>query len=367
MPETETELFDYERRVYSYSDELTTLGNNRTVSVSADFSTDSPLVSPVIDTVRAKIISVGNIVTAPSSNMYDEFFNYGTTKTKYISPPITLASGQDAEDLQVVLSAYRPVSSDILVYAKFLNAQDSSSLASKTWTLLMDNSISLYSDYRNVRDYREFTYSLATSLPNTIFQTATVSVNTTSTTVTGTGTSFTSTLAVNRYIQVGTDIRQITAITNNTVLTVNTAFSVANSAAALTIIAPPTTAYLAQDGNTAISGFVTVSNASNLVTGSGTAFDTELKAGDVLTVAGADSRVVVTVGNSTTLTVDLPYQATVSAANAAIVTSAGMTYQDSNGQKYVTFKTFQLKIVLLSSDTARVPRIDDVRVLALQL
>jgi hypothetical protein len=367
VPETDTEFLDYERRIFGRSEEVSVLSGAKSVSIACRMATDSPLVSPVIDLVRSKVVSVGNLINGTDANIYDEFYNYGVAASKYISPPITLAAGQDAEDLKVILSAYRPLQSDILVYAKFLNAQDAAAIADKTWTLLINQASSLYSDFRNVKDFREFTFSMANAIPNTTISGVTISVNTSSTTVTGNGTSFTSYLAVNRYIQVGSDVRRISAISNNTVLTVDSAFSTANTAAYLTVVAPPTTAYIQAESNTVLSGTFAVSNATNVVTGTGTNFINEVKTGDILWVTGADTKRVVAVTNATSLIVENAFAATVSGAAGSIVTNAGLTYADKNSANYTTFKTFQLKIVLLSDNSARVPHIDDVRCLALQL
>ena len=82
-----------------------------------------------------------------------------TESSNYISRVIELASDLDAEDLNVVLTGYRPVNSDIKVYVKAQNAFDSSDLDSIGWTELeMFRGVGTFSSTSNINDYREFQY-----------------------------------------------------------------------------------------------------------------------------------------------------------------------------------------------------------------
>jgi hypothetical protein len=161
-----------------------------------------------------------------------EYGNAGGVQTKYISKPVVLAAGQDAEDLKVYLTAYRPAGSDVLVYAKLLSADDPSSIADKSWTLMNIDNSTVYSDYRDVTNYIEYSYSMPNTAPD-----------------------------------------------GSTVLNYQG------------LVVPTTTGYLA--------------------------------------------------------------------ANSVI-------YEDSAGSSYARFKTFAIKVVLVSDTTARVPRVNDLRAIALQ-
>ena len=86
-------------------------------------SSDSPFISPMIDTVRNNALIIRNLVDFPQIS-YNEFYNNGPSRTKYISKIITLAQGQDAQDLQVILTAHRPPGTDIKVYVKLLSGED---------------------------------------------------------------------------------------------------------------------------------------------------------------------------------------------------------------------------------------------------
>ena len=81
--------------------------------------------------------------------------------SNYISKTVELASDLDAEDLQVILTAYKPVNSDIKVYIKAQNAFDSSDLDSIGWTELeLFEGVGTLSSTSNIRDYREFQYRI---------------------------------------------------------------------------------------------------------------------------------------------------------------------------------------------------------------
>ena len=106
--------------------------------------------SPFIDIEASKLIAYQytlNTNAADSSN--------------YISKNIELAADLDAEDLQVVLTGYRPTNSDIKVYIKAQNAFDSSDLDSIGWTELeLFEGVGTFSSNSNIRDYREFQYRI---------------------------------------------------------------------------------------------------------------------------------------------------------------------------------------------------------------
>jgi hypothetical protein len=60
----------------------------------------------------------------------------GNAKAKYITYPVTLAPGNDSEDLRVFFSAYRPVNTNIYVYYKILAREDIQSFADGNWQLM---------------------------------------------------------------------------------------------------------------------------------------------------------------------------------------------------------------------------------------
>jgi hypothetical protein len=82
----------------------------------------------------------------------------GMLINKYISIPITLAEGQDAEDLIVRLTSYRPPGTEVHVWAKILHAEDGDSFSYLPWIELEKAESSPYSSLSNRNDFLEYTY-----------------------------------------------------------------------------------------------------------------------------------------------------------------------------------------------------------------
>ena len=87
----------------------------------------------------------------------------GPAQTRYITKKIVLDGGFDSGDLNVYLSAYRPAKTDIQVYYKILNRNDTQGFADGSWTLMTKtkSSDALYSKFRG--DLHEYTFAPGTS------------------------------------------------------------------------------------------------------------------------------------------------------------------------------------------------------------
>lgn len=85
---------------------------------------------------------------------------------RYISKNVVLAENQDAEDLKLYLTAYRPANTNFQVYGKFLHNQDPDAFSTKIWSRLSENTVSkaLISSGSNEDDFVEIMYELPTSL-----------------------------------------------------------------------------------------------------------------------------------------------------------------------------------------------------------
>jgi hypothetical protein len=83
--------------------------------------------------------------------------------TKYVTKKVVLDPTFDSGDLNVYLTAYRPVNTDINVYYKILNRNDTQIFGDSSWQLMtkINNSGSLYSQTRN--DTYEFVFAPGTS------------------------------------------------------------------------------------------------------------------------------------------------------------------------------------------------------------
>lgn len=160
----EREMLDYERLVFSKSNE-TSNSIGKSLTLKTTLVNTNKYVSPVIDLSRKSALVIKNII---NNSTIDEHTKNGLSIAKYISQPITLADGQDAEDIKVYLSAYRPVNSEVEVYVKFWNSQDPESFDSKMWTKLINDDFALRSSSIDPFDYKEFVYSVPKSLDLTL-------------------------------------------------------------------------------------------------------------------------------------------------------------------------------------------------------
>jgi hypothetical protein len=159
--ETENERIDKMRTILSHSNEVSVIAGAKSSRFNITISSADSYISPVVDMVRKSSLIIKNIVNNDSTN---EDTRYGNAFTRYMNAPITLADGQDAEDILVYLSAFRPVGTNIEVYAKILNGSDSNDFTSKVWTKLTNNDSSLYSSTTNRKDFREFEFAFPTAV-----------------------------------------------------------------------------------------------------------------------------------------------------------------------------------------------------------
>lgn len=172
ITENDNYYFDEEMAVLSRTNEVAKLGSARSNRVKINMSTTSRFVSPVFDLPRAQTIFVDNIVNAnvsATSNVYSSYpleieKSGGEVINKYISNPVTLAEGQDAEDLNVILTAYKPPSTDVIVFVKILNGEDSDLFSDIDWIPLEKLNERAASSLSDRNDFKEYTYKFPSSM-----------------------------------------------------------------------------------------------------------------------------------------------------------------------------------------------------------
>lgn len=301
--EVEYEFLDFERHAMSRSNEINDLSSNKSSIFDITLNTTSDLVSPVINLSRKSTLFVENIINNDYTN---EHTRYGNAVTKYVSKKVVLADGQEAEDLKVFLTAHRPPETDIKVFVKLWNNEDAETFDEKVWTELeyTNGGDLIYTSPTNVRDYREYEFNVP-------------SINAVA----------------------------YAAFANNATSTEDP-----------------------------LSGTINISNNSNIITGTGTAFNTEISVGDRIRVVSNDYfaiRTVVNIANSTQLTVDNGLQASNTASLYYVFNDGGndgiVEYRNTSNSRFIGYKEFAIKIVLLSSNPVKVPRLNDVRAIALQI
>ena len=296
-------------------------------------------------------------------------------RSRYISKNVILADQQDAEDLKTYLTAYRPSSTDLKLYGKILHSQDPDSFNSKDWSRLpeLQTSQALISSPTNTDDMVELVYDFPTS--QILFSNSVVCYsNTTSVTLPSTY-GIASNTFVYLYNKTSNtfNVRQVSSVTNNTVLVLNSLPTLGNS----TFIGTGTISATTLTISAVSSGTLVV---GAIITGSG------VTTGTTITALGTGTGGTGTYTVSPTQTVGSPVtiSSTVwSSSNADIGIIPGLESQtgaflfaNNNGiVRYVSnsdvvydsFKTFAMKIVPVSSTMAVVPRAGDMRCLALQV
>ena len=386
----EYEYLDVERHIMSRSNEIANNSSNKTGTFSIDLSSGSEYLSPAINLSQKVGLFIQNKI---NNDLTNEHTRYGNSMSKYISKKVLLADGQEAEDLKVFIAAYRPVGTDVSVYAKVWNNQDPEIFNDKIWSKMeISGNGFVYSSTSDKKNFIEYEYIMPSI--NVYAKEA----------YTNTGVSTYNPLSG------GVTIAQNSTVINAKEHTFNSNTAV-NSAADTITLSNANTYFSAQDpvmykvfsGNTAIGGlisntkyYVSFSNSTCLAlsstkTGSnvnitasnisetghaltGTLFLDDFDVGDRIKIVDNNYnaiRTITSISNNTVLNVDLGLESSNSAALYYVFKQTPgdgvVEYYDSFGSKYIGFKMFAIKIVLTSQNPVLVPRINDVRAIALQV
>jgi hypothetical protein len=119
-------------------------------------------------------------------------------------------------------------------------------------------------------------------------------------------------------------------------------------------------------GSELLSGTVATSNTSTTVTGTSTRFIEDLKIGDTIAVGLARTeRVVSTIANNVSLTVESVFSTISSGENVFRVLNNTVAYTTPDGRTFQGYKYFAIKIVFLSSNPSYAAKVKDLRGIAL--
>ena len=153
---------DAEKKMYSKTNETTLNtvdGNKKSYVVKGTLSTTNDKTSPVIHIGKSTAILIENVINNVST---EEDKEVGGALMRYITKPVVLGKDNDAEDLKVYVTAYKPVGTDIAVYAKVLNNEDGEPFKDKSYSLLTKvTTDSVISDSINVNDHKEYEYGFS--------------------------------------------------------------------------------------------------------------------------------------------------------------------------------------------------------------
>ena len=158
-----TNILNQESIIASRTNEIDNMSSAKSYTTRAVMTTDNDRVSPVIGIKKAaSILGVQNIINNPSNFETKEVIPGGPVQARYISKPIVLADGQDAEDLKVYTTAFKPQGAEVTVYARLLSASDNDKIEEKHFTKLTQvTSANTLSTSAN--DFREYEFKLPSS------------------------------------------------------------------------------------------------------------------------------------------------------------------------------------------------------------
>lgn len=150
--------FNSEYAILSRTREISSLNGLRSNKVKITMSSVSDYLSPIFSLDKSYTVYIHNLINSNTSGELST--SGGGLKNKYVSQVITLADGQDAEDLRVILTSYRPPSSncDFKVYARISNAEDFESIYQRNWIELEAFDNTKYSSLVNRKDFREYQF-----------------------------------------------------------------------------------------------------------------------------------------------------------------------------------------------------------------
>jgi len=93
--------------------------------------------------------------------------NTAADSSAFVSKTVELASDLDAEDINVIVTGYRPTGTDIKVYIRAQSPFDSAGFETVPWTELeLFEGVGVFCSKANIGDYKEFRYRIADANKN---------------------------------------------------------------------------------------------------------------------------------------------------------------------------------------------------------
>jgi hypothetical protein len=311
-----SDITEYDALVMSKS--LEVLNRNQLVGTTAEgksslikftISSTNRYDSPELHEELTSLFVFNNEI---NNDATDEHTNFGNAVTRHISKKITFDKDRYAEDIRVILTAYKPPGTDVKVFAKVHNSKDEDAFDDKTWSELELKDATFdgreFSSRGNKNDFIELTYGFKNypDFTTTIAGDAFVYSTAGNTTVTGVGTAFNTDLA-----------------NGDLIVLYDEQF-------------PNTTYGVAMVANTPVAtSFEINKEFSNISLESAT-----LKIGKVTK----------------------PYMVFNDVQNDNVA-----TYYSTSINEFTTYDTFAVKLVLLSNSSYIVPRVNDIRAIGVSV
>ena len=151
--------FHLPKFVLGKTQEAANISGQKSAELRYSLSTSNPAIGPVVDLERVNMTLVNNTVNNDLTGETNA--NSGNALARYITRTLTLADGQDAEDIRVRLNAYKPSTTGISVYYKILNSEDSDAFADRDWFLMNQTTVStVFSSSENENDFKIFDFEV---------------------------------------------------------------------------------------------------------------------------------------------------------------------------------------------------------------
>lgn len=114
--------------------------------------------SPAFDTSRISATIIQTLLNNSTTGEANTSSG-GYADARYITRKVVLAEGQDAEDINIYLDAYRPPGTDVTVYYKVLHREDSDTFSKARWMQMEQaTNSSVYSSSEDKEDFRELQF-----------------------------------------------------------------------------------------------------------------------------------------------------------------------------------------------------------------
>ena len=160
--------FDARRFIHSKSAEGNTSATSAAMKdgsaeIKISLMSNNRFASPVLDVNRISLSTVENLLNsnADIGSSEDNVGSGGSAKARYITRRVTLAEGQDAEDIKLYFDGYIPQGSLVQPYYKVLHAEDSDIFEEAKWIPMSQATANtVASSSENREDFKEFEYDV---------------------------------------------------------------------------------------------------------------------------------------------------------------------------------------------------------------
>lgn len=153
--------FDEILYIRSRSEEISELAGDKSVKITANVSSDSSYLSPVLDAGLTGVVYIMNQLNDDANT--ENLSVGGALDSKYISQIIQLDEDFESEDIMAFVAEYRPDTTDVKVYARIKSKYDFENIQDKEWFEL-ETTKAAVSSSSNKENYIDTQYTIPEEL-----------------------------------------------------------------------------------------------------------------------------------------------------------------------------------------------------------